>query len=115
MAKEKESRIKMRRKSLNMTMDQLAEKTGYTTSTKKTVIYHIESRNDSISALRLPMFSSALNTNVYYLLGMIDDADLTDAEIIKLVREKQDSISYTLLGTELEPTNLPDSDFEETE
>ena len=77
---------------MNLTMQELAEMTGYTTSARKTAIYNIEADKASIPFARLPAFSQALKTNVYYLLGLNDDPNITDSEILSLVanRVKQD-------------------------
>lgn len=81
-------RLKKRRQKQNMTMDKLAEEVGYTSASKKTIIYQIESGKSEIQFSRVPAYASALDTNVYYLLGMTDLDDLTDEEILALIREK---------------------------
>lgn len=82
------TRIKRRRTDLQMTMEQLAEKTGYTSPSKKTIIYQIESGKSEVTYSRLSAFATALETNIYYLLGLSDRADITDQEILSLIEEK---------------------------
>lgn len=81
-------RVKQRRTDMNMTMDELADKTGYTSPSKKTIIYQIEAGKNEMKLSRLLSFSSVLDTNVYYLLGLADICDITDEDIIQLIREK---------------------------
>lgn len=68
-------------------MDELADKAGYTSASKRSIIYQIESEKAEIAFSRVPTYASALETNVYYLLGMSDIDDLTDEEILQLVKE----------------------------
>ena len=84
-------RIKERRKEIGITMEELAAKAGYTSSSRKTAIFQIEAGKASIPFSRLPGFSSALRTNVYFLLGMIDNPNITDSEILANVNV---SINY---------------------
>ena len=81
-------RVKERRAALNITMQELAEKTGYTTSARKTAIYNIEADKASIPLARLPAFANALHTNIYYLLGMNVDPDITDSEILSIIANR---------------------------
>ena len=82
------SRLKKRRQKQGITMDKLAEEVGYTSASRKTIIYQIESGKSEIQFSRVPAYASALDTNIYYLLGMTDLDDLTDDEILALIREK---------------------------
>lgn len=84
-------RIKQRRNELHMTMDQLAERTGYTSPSRKTIIYQIEIGKTEISFSRLAAFAEALKTSVYYLLEMTDIKDATDVEILKLLTEDRNN------------------------
>lgn len=81
-------RLKKRRLKVNMTMDDLAEQVGYTSASRRGIIYQIEAGKTEISLSRIPSYASALRTNVYYLLGMTDIDDLTDEEILALVLKK---------------------------
>ncbi len=84
-------RLRERRKQLKLSMEELADRVGYTSASRKTIIYHMEINDTDIPLSRLPAFASALNTNVYYLLGMSGHVDVTDNEILKLVEEKEAS------------------------
>ena len=81
-------RLKKRRLKLGITMDDLAEQVGYTSASRRSIIYQIEAGKADLSLARIPSYASALNTNVYYLLGMTEIDDLTDQEILALIREK---------------------------
>ena len=85
--KETGQRVKFRRKNLSLTMEELSDRTGYTSPSRKTIIYQIETGKNEIRLSRLTSFSSALQTNIYYLLGLTDIDDLTDDEILELVKE----------------------------
>ena len=80
-------RVKRLRLDLKMTMDDLAEKIGYTSKSKKTIIYQIETGNNEIKLSRLLTASSALQTNIYYLLGLTDVSDISDEDIVKLIEQ----------------------------
>lgn len=70
-------RIKQRRKSLNMSQEELALKVGYK---DKTAINKIELGINGIPEKRLKDFANALNTSVSFLIGVIDDQELTSVE-----------------------------------
>ena len=84
-------RIKQRRLSMHMTMDELAAKTGYDTESKKTAIYQIETGNNRIRVERLSKFAEALQTSIYYLLGMTEHQDVTDEHILNIIDKEQAS------------------------
>ncbi len=84
-------RLKQRRLRQKMTMEKLAEEVGYTSSSKKTIIYQIESGKAEMQLSRVSSYASALETNIYYLLGLSDMEDLTDEQILQLIREKFDT------------------------
>ena len=73
---------------MGITMDDLAKQVGYTSASRRGIIYQIEAGKTDLSLARIPSYASALKTNVYYLLGMTGIDDLTDDEILALVREK---------------------------
>ena len=107
MNKEIGKRIKDRRIELKLSMDQLAEATGYTSASRKTVIYHIETRSSDIPLAKLPEFAHALNTNIYYLLGMTDCVNINDDDILcriegEYISKPTDDISGTS-GTDALP------------
>lgn len=80
-------RVKRLRLDLKMTMDDLAEKLGYTSKSKKTIIYQIETGNNEIKLSRLLTASSALQTNTYYLLGLTDVSNISDEGVVKLIEQ----------------------------
>lgn len=79
-------RLRAKRQKKKLTMDELAERVGFTSESKRTIIYQIESGKSDIPFTRSISYASALDTNVYYLLGMTDIDDMTDEEILELVR-----------------------------
>ena len=81
-------RIKQLRRNQQMTMEELAEQSGYRTASRKTAIYQIEVGKNSVPIDRLPLISSALHTSIYYLLGMTDDPDVTDEDIIAYISKR---------------------------
>ena len=85
------SRIKNRRNKLNITMDELAARVGYTAPARKTTIYNFEVGRNEISISRLPSFATALETNLYYLLGLTDIDYLTDDDILRLIKEDHEN------------------------
>lgn len=79
--------LKQRRIKQHLTMDELAEKVGYTSSSKRTIIYQIESGKADLSVSKIQSYATALETNIYYLLGLTEIDDLTDDEILMLLRD----------------------------
>lgn len=80
-------RLKQRREKLGITLDDLATKAGYTSQSKRTAVAKIEAGKSDITLSKVESIAAALGTNIYYLLGMIDIEDLTDQEIIELIRK----------------------------
>lgn len=79
------NRIKKRRQQLKLTMEELATAVGYSSVTRKTIIFNIENGKNDVLLSRLPAFANALKTNIYYLLGMTENESLTDQEVIGLM------------------------------
>ena len=79
------NRIKKRRQQLKLTMEELATAVGYSSATRKTIIFNIENGKNDILLSRLPVFANVLKTNIYYLLGMTENDSLTDQEVISLM------------------------------
>lgn len=68
-------RIKMRRKTSNITADELADKVG----TDRSNFYKWESGTvKNIPASAIPILAEALNTTADYLLGITDYPDITN-------------------------------------
>ena len=80
-------RMRLLRTKKNITMEELADQTGYDSKSRKTIIYQIETGHNEIRLSRLLSFSSALKTNIYYLLGLTDISDLSDEDVVRLIRE----------------------------
>ena len=82
-------RIHNRRRDLKMSMDELGVSMGFKTANRKTAVYHIESGGNRLRIERLPSTAAALKTSVYYLLGYINDADITDDEILSILNNHE--------------------------
>lgn len=80
-------RLKQRRLKQKLTMDELAEKVGYTSASKRTIIYQIETGKADLAISKIHSYATALETNIYYLMGLSDVADLTDDDILNLIHE----------------------------
>lgn len=74
-------RIKLRRESLNMTQDELAQKVGYTS---RSSVAKVESNANGMVQSKLVAFANALQTTPAYLLGW-DDSETE--------QQKEDAIS----------------------
>lgn len=75
-------RIKKRREMLGMKQEELAEKTGYKSDNRKSAISKIEKNRNDLSRSKITIFAQALETTEAYLMGWIDDPDLTREEIL---------------------------------
>lgn len=64
------SKIKARRKELNLTQEELASMTGYTT---RSTINKIEQEINDIPLSKVSVFAKALNTTPSYLMGWEDE------------------------------------------
>lgn len=67
-------RIKLRRKELNITQDELAKMVGYTT---RSAIAKIEANANGMLQSKLILFAKALETTPAYLMGWEDDNEIT--------------------------------------
>ena len=72
-------RIKELREKLDMTQEQLAEKTGYKT---RSAINKIESGSRDINQSQIASFAKALNVTPAYLMGWENDSDMEDITTI---------------------------------
>ena len=72
-------RIAARRKELNMTQDELAQKMGYKS---KAAISKIETNVNDVAHSTLVQFAKALDTSVAYLVGADDDSLLDRANAV---------------------------------
>ena len=97
-------RIKLRREQLNISQDKLAEMLGYR---DKSAICRIETGKNQLRLDRVRDFSKALKTSPAYLMGWVDNPELTHEETLQLEREGKikiiaaDTISSspTIIGT----------------
>lgn len=72
-------RIAKRRKELHLSQTQLAEMTGYS---DKTAISKIENGQSNLTQTKLVIFADALQTTTMYLMGWIDDPNISREQII---------------------------------
>ena len=79
------SRLRDRRKQLGLTLDEVAEKLGYQTAARRTAIHRVEATDMSLPSERLHDWANVLHTNVFYLLGLTDYADISDDELLKYI------------------------------
>ena len=100
MSQESGKRLRDRREELQLTMQDVADRAGYTSKSRKTVIYHLELGNTEIALTRLPAFASALETNIYYLLGMTSEKNLTDDVILKMIESRHELEKTNDVATE---------------
>ena len=76
------NRIKERRQLLKMSMEELASAVGYSSATRKTIVYNVESGKNEAPLSKITEYAKALHTNTYYLLGISMVSELTDDDII---------------------------------
>ena len=77
-------RIKIRRESLNISQDELALQLGYT---NRSTIAKIEKGENKIKIGRIEDFAHALKTSPAYLMGWVDDPELTHEQTLELERQ----------------------------
>ena len=77
-------RIKLRREQLNMGQDELAQILGYK---DKSAICRIETGRNHVKLDMIMAFSKALKTSPAYLMGWVDDPELTHEETLQLEKE----------------------------
>ncbi len=71
-------RIADRRKELHLSQTQLAEMTGYS---DKTAISKIENGQSNLTQTKIVIFADALQTTTMYLMGWVDDPNLTKEQV----------------------------------
>lgn len=74
------SRVQRRRQQLRMSQEELARRTGYG---GKTSISKIEKNVNGIPQDKVSVFAEALQTSELYLIGMVDDPNMSTDEIIR--------------------------------
>lgn len=73
-------RVQRRRQQLRMSQEELARRTGYG---GKTSISKIEKNVNGIPQDKVSIFAEALQTSELYLIGMVDDPNMSTDEIIR--------------------------------
>lgn len=90
-------RIKKARKANNMTMEQLAERMGYSS---KSAICHIERGIRSLTMKKAQRFAEVLRVDPMWLIGLVDYEEpiLIDSDPLEVILEKlnDDSKQYLL-------------------
>lgn len=82
-------RIRIRRKMLNMSQADLAEKVGYDTDNNKSTISKIETGVNDITRTKITIFAKALDTTEAFLMGWTDNPELTHEEVVIQMENKQ--------------------------
>lgn len=80
------NRIASRRKALHLSQSQLAELTGYS---DKTAISKIENGQSQLNQTKIVLFADALRTTPAYLMGWVDDPNLSKEEIFEKERSER--------------------------
>ena len=81
-------RIRERRRKQKMSMDELGAAIGFDSSGRKTAVHYIEVGTNRLRIERLHAVAAALQTSIYYLLGIIDDDSITDDDIVMLINNR---------------------------
>lgn len=76
-------RIRDRRMMLKMTQEELAVKVGYKSKNKKSTINKIEKGINDLRRSKVTLYAQALQTSEAYLMGWVDDPELTSEETLK--------------------------------
>lgn len=79
-------RIAERRKELHLSQTQLAEMTGYS---DKTAISKIENGQSNLTQTKIVIFADALQTTTMYLMGWVDDPNLTKDQVFAQQQAKR--------------------------
>lgn len=89
-------RIADRRKELHLSQTKLAELTGYS---DKTAISKIENGQSNLTQTKIVIFADALQTTTMYLMGWVDDPNLTKDQVFAQQQAKRlghSSVNITL-------------------
>lgn len=90
-------RIRDRRLELNMTQDELAQKTGYKT---KGAISRIENGERDLSQSQISDFAKALKTTESFLMGWEDEKQDTNASFKEMVAMGFDGLDVSKMSDE---------------
>ena len=80
------TRIAIRREQLGMSQDELADKVGYTSASKRTTIQKIEAGRNGVKQSMIQKFCEALDCSITYLMGW-DEPKITE-----------DIVNFPLIG-----------------
>lgn len=83
-------RIRIRRMQLGLSQGDLAAAVGYTSANKRSIVFQVEAGRNDVPATLLPAYAKALNTSIYYLLGMTDQSDWTDDHLLLIAGAHSD-------------------------
>ena len=96
------NKIKTRRKELNITQEELAKMTGYTT---RSTINKIEQGVNDIPLSKVSVFAKALNTTPSYLMGWEEENNNIDIDIDMDMSNNQGTISNNIGADPSESNN----------
>ena len=99
-------RIKNRRIELGLTQSELARKMGYTS---RTSICTIEKNKENLTTSRVIKLAEALNTTPSYLMGWVDDPNLSKEEIFEKERSERLSAYANALTAQAHKANHENS------
>lgn len=105
-------RIRRLRQENNMSQDELAKKTGYTS---RSTINKIEAGKIDISRAKIKVFADALEVTPAYLMGWEDEPEpkgyYTDPEVAEYAEELRTNPKYRLLFDASKDLSKEDIDF----
>ena len=104
-------RIRRLRQENNMSQDELAKKTGYTS---RSTINKIEAGKIDISRAKIKVFADALGVTLAYLMGWEDESEqgyYTDPEVAEYAEELRTNPKYRLLFDASKDLSKEDIDF----
>lgn len=104
-------RIRRLRQENNMSQDELAKKTGYTS---RSAINKIEAGKIDISRAKIKVFADALGVTLAYLMGWEDESEqgyYTDPEVAEYAEELRTNPKYRLLFDASKDLSKEDIDF----
>jgi transcriptional regulator with XRE-family HTH domain len=106
-------RIRRLRQEHNLSQDELARKTGYTS---RSTINKIEAGKIDISRAKIKTFADALGVTPAYLMGWEDDSEqpqgyYTDPEVAEYAEELRTNPKYRLLFDASKDLSKEDIDF----
>lgn len=101
------NRIKARRIELGMSQEELATKTGYDSINKKSAISKIENNKNDLTRTKITVFAKALNTTEAYLMGWIDNPELTHEQTLELERQGKLNTPHIIAASTITTDGTP--------